>query len=313
MKNKIIIALAAIITIAIVVSAAFIYINMNPPNNTQNTVSVTDDNGFTTEFETVPQRIVSLAPSNTQVLYAIGVGDRVVGVTDYDKYPYDFSAWIAAGNMTSIGGFSTPNLETVASLNPDLILAANIHDSLLSNLRGLGYKVLTLNPHDVDSVFNDILMVGKATGADQAATTLVNSLTAASNSVKPLVYYEVWYPPLMSAGSTSFINDVITRAGGINIFENESQQYPTVSSETIVQSNPTVILLPTNMGATDEPAFYGSVDQVKARPGWSVISAVQNNRVAIVNGDLFAEAGPRIVEQIEAAAKALYPEIFNPT
>ncbi len=78
---------------------------------------------------------------------------------------------------------------------------------------------------------------------------------AASNSVKPLVYYEVWYPPLMSAGSTSFINDVITRAGGINIFANESQQYPTVSSETIVQSNPTVILLPTNMGATDEPAF----------------------------------------------------------
>ena len=109
MKNKIIIALAAIITIVIVVSAAFIYINMNQPNNTQGTVSVTDDNNFTTEFDSVPQRIVSLAPSNTQVLYAIGVGDRVVGVTDYDKYPYDFSAWIAAGNMTSIGGFSTPN------------------------------------------------------------------------------------------------------------------------------------------------------------------------------------------------------------
>ena len=323
MKNKIIISLAAIITIVIVVSATLIYLNMNQPNNTHGTVSVTDDNDFTTEFDTTPQRIVSLAPSNTQVLYAIGVGDRVVGVTDYDKYPYDFSAWIAAGNMTSIGGFSTPNLETVASLNPDLILAANIHDSILSNLRGLGYKVLTLNPHDVESVFNDILMVGKATGADQAATALVNSLTvemneiadkiAASNSVKPLVYYEVWYPPLMSAGSTSFINDVITRAGGINIFANESQQYPTVSSETIVQSNPTVILLPTNMGATDEAAFYGSIDQVKERPGWSAISAVQNNRVVIVNGDLFAEAGPRIVEQIEAAAKALYPEIFNPT
>jgi iron complex transport system substrate-binding protein len=225
--------------------------------------------------------------------------------------------------MTSIGGFSNPNLETVASLNPDLILAANIHDSLLTNLRGLGYNVITLNPHDVDSVLNDISLVGKATGADQAATALVNSLTAemnqiaakiaASNTAKPLVYYEVWYPPLMSAGSTSFINDVITRAGGINIFANESQAYPTVSSETIVQSNPTVILLPTNMGATDDPPFYGSVDQVKARPGWSVISAVQNNRVVIVNGDLFAEAGPRIVEQIEATAKALYPEIFNST
>jgi iron complex transport system substrate-binding protein len=320
MKSKMLIALAAIITIAIVISATLIYINMNQANTQQGPISVTDDNDFTTTFDTVPQKIVSLAPSNTQVAFAIGVGDRVVGVTDYDEYPYDFKAWVAAGNMTSIGGFSTPNLETIASLNPDLILASNIHDPILPNLRNLGYKVLTLNPHDVASVFDDILMVGKATGADQAATTLVNSLTAeideiadkiaASNAIPPLVYYEIWSPPLMSAGSTSFINDVIKKAGGINIFENETQAYPTVSSETIVQSNPTVILLPTNMGQADEPSFYGSVDQVKARPGWSSISAVQNNRIVIVDGALFAEAGPRIVEQIEAAAKALYPEIF---
>ena len=116
--------------------------------------------------------------------------------------------------------------------------------------------------------------------------------------------------PLMSAGSTSFINDVIAKAGGINIFENETQQYPTVSSETIVQKNPDVILLPTDMANPETAPFYGSVNEVKERPGWSSISAIQNNRIIIVNGDLFAEAGPRIAEQIAAAATSILPRPF---
>jgi iron complex transport system substrate-binding protein len=321
MNKKYTIYIAAIIIIVIIISGAFIFNNYNAGNNTgpQN-LSVIDDEGYETNFASVPQRIISLAPSNTQILFAIGVGERVVAVTDYDHYPYDFAAWIAAGNMTSIGGFSTPNKETIASLNPDLIIATPINDPDVVTLRDLGYKVLVLNPNDVNGVFKDISIVGKATGADQNATTLVNSLTSRINTVeakiaganlpKPKVYYEVWTPPLMSAGNNSFINDVIVKAGGENIFGAETQQYPTVSSETIVQKNPDVILLPTNMAQTDEAPFYGSVDTVKARPGWSSISAIQNNHVIIVNGDLFAEAGPRIAEQIETAAKALYPDLF---
>jgi iron complex transport system substrate-binding protein len=179
---------------------------------------------------------------------------------------------------------------------------------------------LVLNPNDVNGVFTDINLVGKATGATQNATDLVNSLTSQINAIqakisaanlpKPTVYYEVWTPPLMSAGTTSFINDVISKAGGINIFENETQQYPTVSSETIVQKNPDVILLPTDMANPGDTPFYGSVNDVKARPGWSSISAVQNNRIIVVDGDLFAEAGPRIADQIAAAAKAFYPSLF---
>jgi iron complex transport system substrate-binding protein len=180
--------------------------------------------------------------------------------------------------------------------------------------------VLVLNPNNVTGVLQDISLVGRATGADQNATALVDTINnqisaiaakiAAANETKPLVYYEVWNDPLMSAGSTSFINDVIVKAGGQNIFENETQQYPTVSSETIVQKNPDVILLPTDMANPGEAPFYGSVDQVKDRPGWSAISAVHNNRVVVVDGDLFAEAGPRIGDQIAAAAKAFYPDLF---
>jgi len=324
MKNKLTIAIIAVVAIVIVVSAAFIYINYAPSaNQTAGAYSVTDDEGYTTQFTAVPQRIISLAPSNTQILFAIGVGNKVVGVTDYDHYPYNFTAWIAAGNMTSVGGFSTPNKEAIASLNPDLILATNVNDADTVSLRSMGYKVLVLNPNNVTGVLNDITMVGQATGATQNATELVNSINAqiseiqakiaAANLPKPLVYYEVWNNPLMSAGGTSFINDVITKAGGINIFGNETQQYPTVSSETVVAKNPDVIMLPTDMANPGDTPFYGSVAQVEARPGWSSISAVQNNRVVVVDGDLFAEAGPRIAQNIAVAAAAFYPELFNST
>lgn len=323
MSNKKIVYAAAVVIIALIVAAS-VYVYYNAASNQMNTqknISVTDDEGYITNMTSVPQRIISLAPSNTQILYAIGAGDRVVGVTDYDHYPYNFTAWIEAGNMTSIGGFSTPNKETIAMLHPDLILATTINDPDVVTLRGLGYNVLVLNPNDVNGVLQDITMVGKATGMEQNAATLVNDINdeisdisskiAAANVPKPLVYYEVWTPPLMSAGSTSFINDVISKAGGQNIFENETQQYPTVSSETIVQKNPDVILLPTEMANIGQEPFYGSVDQVKARPGWSTINAVKNDRVVIVNGDLFAEAGPRIAEQIATAAKAFYPDLFK--
>jgi cobalamin transport system substrate-binding protein len=322
MNKRFVIYVAAVIIIVLIVSGVFIYSYYNGSSNNTgtNNLSVIDDEGYTTNFASVPQRIISLAPSNTQIAFAIGLGSKVVGVTDYDHYPYNFTAWIEAGNMTSIGGFSTPNKETIASLNPDLILATPINDPDVVTLRDLGYKVLVLNPNDVNGVFADINMVGKATGATQSATTLVTNLTnqikgiedkiAAANLPKPKVYYEVWTPPLMSAGGTSFINDVISKAGGINIFENETQQYPTVSSETIVQKNPDVILLPTDMANVGEAPFYGSVSDVEARPGWSSISAIQHNRVIVVDGDLFAEAGPRIGDQIAAAAKAFYPELF---
>ena len=326
MNKKYAIYIAAVIIIVLIVSGAFILSNYNPGSNntgTQN-LSVIDDEGYATNFTSVPQRIISLAPSNTQILFGIGVGDKVVGVTDYDHLPYNFTAWIAAGNMTSVGGFSTPNKEAIALLHPDLILATPINDPDVVTLRSLGYNVLVLNPNDVNGVFKDITMVGKAIGADQNATTLVNSIKnkidsieakiAAANETKPLVYYEVWYPdPLMSAGSTSFINDVIAKAGGINIFGNETQQYPTVSSETIVQKNPDVIMLPTDMANPGDKPFYGSVAQVKERPGWGSISAIQNNRIIVVDGDLFAEAGPRIAENIAVAAQAFYPDLFNST
>ena len=239
MKNKYVIYIATIITIVAIVSSAFIYVNYSAQNanlKSQNSnITLVDDEGYVTTLTSIPQRIVSLAPSCTQILYAIGVGDKVVGLTTYDDWPYNFSAWIAAGNMTSIGGYGTPNMEAIASLHPDLILTDTINDAILPSLRSLGYKVLVLNPNGITGIYQDISLVGRATGATPQATALIENISssinaitakiAAANITTPqTVYYEIWSNPDMSAGSTSWITNVIAAAGGVNIFANVTQQ-----------------------------------------------------------------------------------------
>jgi iron complex transport system substrate-binding protein len=345
MNPKILSSILVVITIISILSAAFIYTNYSGQvtdlqqqvntlqatvntqqtqlNNYQNqttqpqSVTVVDDEGNTVTLNSVPQRVVSLAPSNTQIMFAIGAGDKIVGVTDYDTYPYNFSAWIEAGNMTSIGGYSTPNKEAIATLHPDLILATPINDVDIVTLRSLGYNVLVINPTSVSGVLQDISLLGRATGANTGATALINSITVKINTItakiaaanmaqQPKVYYEIWADPYMSAGSTTWINDILGKVGAVNIFGNETQQYPVVSSESIIQLNPDVILVPSSMGTgTITP------DQVKARAGWNVINAIKNNHVVVIDGDLFSEAGPRLADQISAIAAAIYPELFN--
>jgi iron complex transport system substrate-binding protein len=324
--NKYVTYALAVIAIIAVLSAAFIYVNysnqVSTLQKTQQNITVVDDEGYITTLTSIPQRIVSLAPSCTQILYAIGVGDKVVGVTTSDDYPYNFQAWVAARNMTSIGDYGTPNMEAIATLHPDLILSDNLNDASLPSMRALGYKVLVLNPTTINGIYQDISLVGRATGAETQATAVIENITntitsittkiADANITAPLkVFYEVWTPPLMSAGSTTWINDVINKAGGVNIFANETQQYPTVASETVVALDPDVILLPSNMGVGTP--FYVSVAQVEATPGWNTISAVQNNRVYVINGDLFSEPNPRVADQVYAIAADLYPQLFNST
>jgi iron complex transport system substrate-binding protein len=322
MVNRNIIYIATVIIIVIIASSVFLYANYKTSGqtNSQKTISLVDDEGYTTNITGPAQRIVSLAPSCTQIVFAIGEGSKVVGVTTYDDYPYNFSAWAAAGNMTIDGGYSTPNMEVIASLRPDLILTDSINDASLPSMRSLGYNVVVLEPTTISGICHDIELVGTATGAESAAnavaaniTNTVNSIAAKIATLKEApvkVLYEVWTPPLTVAGGPTWITDVISKAGGVNIFADQTQPYPTVASETAVSLDPYAIFLPTQMG---QAPFYGSVAQVEATPGWNTISAVQNNRVYIIDGDLFAEAGPRVAQCVYAVAADLYPQLFNST
>ncbi|MGD6933640.1 MAG: ABC transporter substrate-binding protein [Candidatus Bathyarchaeia archaeon] len=316
-KTKIIITIALIAIIA--VSAIFVvYTTQNPPQQGQ--IIITDSEGYQTVLEAVPNRIICIAPSITPILYEIGVGDKVVGLTTYDDAPYNFTAWFEAGNMTSVGGFSTPNLEAIISLQPDIIFTTDINDAMLPNMRDLGLKVVVVGPKSVDGVFQTIKLIGKATGAESNADALVNRLTDKVNTVvatinaaniteKPTVYYEVWSSNAgyMTIGSSSWMNDVVEKAGGINLFANVTEEYPTTSLEVLVTENPDVILLPTDMGGSPS---YGSVEQVKARTGFNTINAVINNRIYVLDSDLLNEPGIRVADQVEAIAACLYPNLF---
>jgi iron complex transport system substrate-binding protein len=280
-------------------------------------MTLTDDTGHVLTLTAYPQRIVSLAPANTQILFAVGAGDKVIGVTKYDNYPYNFSAWIVAGNMSSIGSYYHPAIEPIVALSPDLVLAALGSSDAADQLRNLGYNVLTLNPTDINGVLDNILIVGKATNHTAEATTLVNSLQQRIDVVvndvknattKPKVYNEIYSDPYTSVGNGTFIDGLIKLAGGQNIFENATEAYPKVSSEAIIEQNPDIIVFPSSMGPSN---FWGTFADVANRPGWNTINAIKNQQMYTINADMINQPAPRQVDALEALAKIIHPEIFG--
>lgn len=280
-------------------------------------LTLVDDRGYVVNLTSYPERIVSLAPSNTETLFAVGAGDKVVGVTDHCNYPHNFSAWIEAGNLTSVGSYYTPNIEAIVALEPDLILAAFGQEEVVNNLREMGYKVLVLDPDNIDDILKDIVLVGRATDRDVEAAALVNNLRhridavvskVANATSTPKVYYEVWYDPLWSVGSESWEHELIEKAGGINIFAHQNLKYFKPSSEAIIERNPEIMIFP--LGHQAGQPFWGSFDQVKERPGWDAIGAVQNDRLYTIDADIISRPGPRIVDALEILAQIIHPELY---
>ena len=315
--------IATVVIIALVISVAFIYVYYQGQTDAQLEAlhNLVDDTGYTTSMDAIPNKIISMAPSTTEIVFALGLDEKVVGVDSYSDYPYDFSAWIAAGNMTSVGDFSNPNMEVVASLEPDLILATGgVQAETVGTLRDLGYKVLVLDPSNINGVLMNIELIGNATGKTAEAKALINDITSRMDAVvnkvanaasKPKVYYETWYDPtsLWTAGAKAWQNELIEKAGGVNIFADQQLDYFQSSAEAVIERNPDVILVPQEGMGKGEP-FWVSLDAVKARPGWSSISAVQNDRVVTVDSNTIARAGPRVADILEDLAEAFHPELF---
>jgi iron complex transport system substrate-binding protein len=313
--------IATVVIIALVVVAAFVYVYYQGQATTAAQLevlhSLVDDTGYVTSLAAFPNRIASIAPSATEIVFALGLDEKIVAVSDVDDYPYNFSAWAAAGNMTSIV-FSNPNVEAIVSLEADLVIATGgVQAGTVDALRNLGQKVIVLNPSDVDGVLKDIELVGNATDKTAEAKALIANLASRINAVAdkvanastPKVYYEVWYNPLYTAGAKAWQNALFAKAGGVNVFADQDFDYFQSSDEAVIKRNPDVILLPKEGMGSGEP-FWGSLDAVKARPGWSSISAVQNDRLCLVDSSTIARAGPRVADIIEDLAKAFHPELF---
>lgn len=268
-------------------------------------ITVRDDLGNTISFNKPAQRVISLAPSNTEILFALGLDAKVIGVDSYSNYP------AAALKKTKVGSPQTPAVEMIVSLRPDLVIIGDLSDkSLTDRLGRLGIPVLGLAPDNLVGVYNAIETIGKVCGADQPADALIAKMknqttavvaTVKKASTKPSVLVEIWPDPLYSAGPGSFMDELVTLAGGKNIAADAKSAWPVLSLETVVARNPDVII-------TTQP-LNNSI-ATKAKSALAGTKAVQAGRIVMVDQDAISRPGPRLTEALLDVARALHPELF---
>jgi iron complex transport system substrate-binding protein len=260
-----------------------------------------------------PERIVSLAPSNTEILFAVGAGKQVVGRDSFSDYPPE------AKSAKDIGGsMGKYNTEAIVALHPDLVLAGEINTpELVNSLQQLGLTVYYLpNPTTLEAMYANLETVGQLTGHQSQAGTLVNALkqrvAVVDAKIKPLnsspsVYYELdATDPTKpyTAGPGTFVDLIISRAGGTNIGKSLTSMWPQISLEKLVVANPAVIIL-------GDSAYGTTPASVKQRSGWSGLAAVQTGQIYPFDDNLVSRPGPRLVDGLEALAKLLHPDAFK--
>jgi len=282
------------------------------PEPTPGPIVIVDGLDRETTLDGPAQRIVSLAPSNTEILFAIGAGEQVVARDEFSDFP------VQATDLPSIGGgFGDYNLETIVNLEPDLVLAAEINTpEQVKALEDLGITVFLLaNPNSLDEMYENLLTIADLTAHVSETEDLVEALRSRVSKVEsaiesaedqPTVFYELdatdpsapW-----TAGSSTFIDTLITMAGGENIASDMEGQYLQISIEELLIRDPQVILL-------GDAAYGITPESLVDRTGWSNISAVVNERIYTIDDNLVSRPGPRLVDGLEQLASLLHPELF---
>ena len=275
------------------------------------TLTFTDGLGREIKLDDPAQRVVSIAPSNTEILFAVGAGSQVIGRDEFSDYPEEAKALDIVGG--SMGQYST---EAIVALEPDLVLAAEINPpELVKQLEDLGLTVYYLkNPTTIEEMYTNLEIVARLTGQD--ATGLVDALKArvaavdekiAPISARPSIFYEIDASDASKPytyGPGTFGDLLIERAGGFNVGSELSDPYPQISLEQLVVSNPSIIVLGDSMwGITPE--------SVKGRPGWETIEAVKSGNIFPFDDNLVSRPGPRLVDGLEQLAKLLHPGLFE--
>ncbi len=283
------------------------------PSPTPASLEFTDGLKNTIRLAGPAKRVVSLAPSNTEILFAVGAGAQVVGRDEFSNYPAE------AASVASVGGsMGKYNAESIVSLKPDLVLAAEINPpELVKSLQDLGLTVYYLsNPTTMDGMYANLATVARLTGHEAETTALVEKLKQRVEAVKtrlgtpetrPTVFYELdaSQPNApYTIGPGSFMDLLIKEAGGENVTGDQNSPWVQYSLEALVVKNPDIILL--------GDANYGvSVESVGKRAGWESLKAVKDGKVLTFNDDLVSRPGPRLVDGLEELARLLHPELFK--
>lgn len=256
----------------------------------------------------LPERIISLAPSNTEILFALGLGSKVVGVTDACDYPAE------AEQVEKVSGYQGVDLEKVIAAKPGLVLADSITgQDVVNQLENAGIPVLAIRSDDIADVLQNIRLIGQATNAVRQSEELTDGLQARLDAVKAklvglpdedkvTVFYEVWNDPLYTSGLNTFVANVIATAGGTISPDNTTGDWPIIQLEALIAANPEVIILG---HAAETP------EDVMAKTDWRTIAAVQQGRVYAVNPDIFSRPTPRVLDALEQLAALLHPDLFN--
>ncbi|MFX1282079.1 MAG: ABC transporter substrate-binding protein [Promethearchaeota archaeon] len=244
-----------------------------------------------------PQDIISIAPSVTEVIYAVGAGDKLIAVDPNSNYPNETTI------LPKIGNYPTLDIEKIMALEPDLIFGADITSSDdVEKLENQGYTVFILAPFNVEDVLEDIEVVGLITNHESEANILKNSLqeqidgikhNATTLTFKPKIYIEYFSEPLFTFGKGTYGHNLIELAGGINIAENATNPYPQIDDEFVITQNPDIIFYAKGPWTTTNVSTIGN------RKGWNIINAVKNGNIYPINEDWISRGGPRIVKALE--------------
>ena len=265
---------------------------------------VTDQTGRQVNVPDHPHRLVSIAPSVTETLFELGLGNLLVGDTDYCDNPPQ------AKTLPHVGGVLNPNLERIVALKPDLVLGTDEANRRVTadQLQHLGIPLYGVTAHTVDGTIKSLEDLGHILDWDKPTQTLVANLRARVAAVdklvqgkpRPKVLFVVWYRPLITAGSQTFISNVIQRAGGNSISDDMKSEWPHMGLEDVMSRAPDVILFP------QTEAFAPGLDEFQKLPGWRDLAAVKNHHIYMVN-ETIMRPSPRLIDSLEELAKILHP------
>jgi iron complex transport system substrate-binding protein len=266
---------------------------------------VTDETGRTIEVPLHPQRIISIAPSVTEILYALGLEARIVGRSDYCDYPPQ------ARQKPSVGGLINPNVETMVSMHPDLVMGTPEINKITvaDQLARFRIPLYGVHANTLDDVLQSLKDVGALTDSQSRADDLVRLLQGRREAVvhrvrglrRPRVLFLIWYSPISVPGRGSFLNDVVLQAGGQSISSDLKQDWSQMSLEEIVRRDPEIILVPTSNESSPP------IDKLKTWPGWSATTAARTNRIIAV-GDSANRPSPRLFDALEEFAAIFHPK-----
>ncbi len=282
-------------------------------------VSLTDDEGTVVDLAAAPQRIVSLSPANTEILFALGAGDRVVATDNSSDYPAEAAA---LPDVIAFEGFTVVvDVEQIVALEADLVVAAGLGftpPDAVAQLRSLGIPVVVVYAPTVDAVYADIELIGSAVGASEAATELTTAMrteiaaisaAVATAGTPPRVFYEIGYDGTTGAiyapADDSFVAEMVTAAGGSAITTGDPNSYE-IPLEVLISSDPEVILLGVN------PFYMPTPEEVTARPGWAVMTAVRDGTIHPVEDTVITRPGPRLPTGLRNLATGIWPDVALP-